>query len=500
MRRVSLSWIAGLLSLATLFARPAWAAPDPAHDLDARVREVFAAMGAGKCDPEGLRAIAGDPGFKELPSVIKSVTYATLVTCVGGASTEEWLNLATAEPDAPPFVWSLQFVEHVSLSRYDDALADLETAARLSGATGQPLGLERDDAVFHVRQKLQADLPRQRRFLSALDAGRWTPQDMTQNPSSYWLDLSLMLMEAGQEREAARVARKVTKAADLFGMRLDKRFATLVSTDPSLFDIEYAAFAELERQRKLQDQATTDNGVYEIIDALRTLGRFDEALALADRTLLKAQIVDSQGKDYRNWIEDRRAYVLLNMGRFDEAIAAERVAATRLESGHANVSQVINLAEMLIGQGKFRDALDLLPPMDKPGLTSPLGAAFVAEIRVCAYNGLGDEKAEREALAITQTHVGDNRPARLRALLCANDIEGASAHMIGWLKDPMHREDALVELSPAPDMPLGPFDAILSKRFATVRRDPAVLAAVAQVGHTERLSRIGGIWPSYPGS
>lgn len=497
MRALKRGWAAAVAALA--LTAPAAAQQDIPQSLAKPLQTAMASLREGKCDASDLRATEAHAAFKSLPGAVQALIYIGLVDCVGGARVDEWLKLATAPPDAPAVAWALRFAQDVSEKHDDDALADLEAGVARAKASGDDLGLERDDTVFYLRQRLRHDTPRSLRFLSALDAADWSPHDPSQNPSPIWLDLSLMLMDAGRTDDAERVAGKVNSANALFGMRLDNRFVHLRQVNPAMFDIEFAAFAELERQRKLTATATDDNSAYELIDALRTVGRYDEALAYADTVLQKPKIVDDEGNDYRNWIEDRRAYVLLDMGRIDEAIVAERKAAARPERGHANVSQVINLGEMLVGQGQFHEALELLAPLDKPGATSPLGAGFVAGIRVCAYNGLGDAKAEKAALDYTEAHVGDNRHARLRALLCSNDTAGAAALMIAWLQDPIDREDALLELCTAPDRPLGAYDKVLSQRFAMVRKDPAVVAAAAAVGHTERLTTIGARWPSYPG-
>lgn len=500
MRQVSLPWAACLFLLTTFVANAASATPAAATALAVKAQGLIDQVAEGVCDKPGLRAVVADPDFRKLPSQVKSVTYIGLVACIGGESTHDWLSSATAEPDAPPYAWTLRFLEDSSKQRYDDALANLDKAIRLSKATGQPVGLDRDISVFYLKYYLRNDPRRQRHFLADLDAMNWAPQDASRNPGSLWRDYSLRLLEVGQDAEAARVADKVTTAVDLFGMKLDKRFAAIVKADPKLFDIDRAAVAELERLQKLYGQAPQGAGADQIIEAMRTLGRFDEALTFADKTLTKPELLDDRGYDNRNWIEDRRALVLWDMGRFDEAIAAQRVAASRKEHGRDNVSQVINLADMLIDQGRFLEALEVVEPMSRSGTISPFGAGFVAGIRVCAYNGLSDEKAAQEAFAFVEAHVSDNRKARLSALLCANDTAGAAAHMIAWLSDPMDREEALRELSPAPDRPLAVFAAVLSHRFAKVRDDPAVVAAVARVGRTERLGATGAIWPTYPGA
>jgi len=473
----------------------AQAAASGADALTARWTVALQHIGEGKCDGAEWTAISQDPAFQKLASRMRSVTYVNLSACIGGARQHEWRVLASLEREAIPLAWGLLFLEAVDRRDTVEALADLEADIAASRRDGAPFTVPNDDGIYVLRYNLKEDALQRRRLFRDLDASNWQPSDPVDDLSSFWADYSTMLLESGDQLAAGRVAKKVTAPIDLFGMRLDRRFAPLVERDPATFDVAYAAYATLEHLQRAYAHATDDNGAYEIIGAMRALGRYEDALAFADQVLKKDQIVDHRGLDYRNWIEDRRASVLLDLGRFDEAIAGQRTAASHLERGHANLSQFLNLAKMLVGQGRFREALMTLEPLRT---TDPADTAFVAGVRACAFSGLGDLKGEQEALAFTAAHVSDNRHARLRALVCADDTPGAVALMLAWLNDPLHLEDALVDLCTASAVPLGSYDAVLSKRFAKVRNDPSIVAAVAKLGHTEALTKVGAIWPSYP--
>ena len=448
MNRTVWRGLAGALAAIVLGLGPsARAAPSGTDALAPRWAATLQHIAEGKCDGVEWTAISQDPAFLKLASAMRSVTFINLAACIGGDRTHEWRALAAKEPDAPPIAFALLFLEAVDRRDTEAALADLEADLRAAKRLAMSFVITNDDGIYYLYPRLDGDPASKRRLLAALDMGDWTPSDPAMDPSSYWADYSTFLLEAGEPAKAARVAKKVTAADVLLGMRLDGRFAEMVKTDPAMFDMEYAAYADLQRLQKLYAAAAdNDNGAYAVIEALRDLGRDDDAVAFADGVLKKDRIVDDKGLDYRNWIEDRRVYALVGLGRFDAAIAAERVAAGRKERGGFNVSQVINLAEILIDQGRFQDALGLLDPMDEPGRTSPLGHGFVVQTRVCAFNGLGRSKDQADALAFTAEHVGDNRPARLRALLCANDISAAAQLMVEWLGDPLARRRALVEL------------------------------------------------------
>ena len=454
----------------------------------------------GGCHGEDWAAISRDPGFAALPSAMRAITYINLASCVGGERRHEWRVLATKEPAAPPYAWNLLFLEAVDREDTAEALADLEGDLRAAEVTGEAFTISNDDGVYVLHGNLSGDYSSRRLLLTLLDRANWRPNDPAHSVSDYWAELSAMLIEDGKPKEAERVAHKVTEPADLLGMRLDRRFAAFVSADPSAFDVARAAAAALARLQATYAAAEDDdNGAYEIADALMTLGRFDEAVAFTGEVLKKGRVVDDKGDDYRNWIEDRRAYALLAMGRVEEALTQERIAAARSERGHTNISQIINLAEMLIDEGRFREAREVLAPLgDQPGRASPLGAGFLAQQQVCILGELGDTAGQRDALALAAARAGHNRAARLKALLCANDLAGAADLMVAWLDNPVGRPDALVQLCRAPSRRLGAYAIVLGRRFDAVRRDPKVAAAVAQYGRTEPLGRIGAKFPASP--
>lgn len=496
MSQVTGGRLAGAIAAAVLCCAPhAKAAGAGLDALDARWAAALHKAADGACDGPEWTAISQDPAFPKLASAKRSLTFINLAACVGSERAHEWRILAAKEPEALALAWGLLFLDAVDRRDAAEALADLEADIAASKRDGTPFTVPNDDGIYVLRYNLKDDPSQRHRLFQDLDAANWKPSDPVDDPSSFWADYSTMLLESGEQMAAGRVAKKVTAPVDLFGMRLDRRFAPVIERDPATFDVAYAAYATLEHLQHAYAEATDDNGAYEIIGAMRALGRYEDALAFADQVLRKDRIVDHRGLDYRNWIEDRRARVLLDLGRFDEAIAAERTAASRLERGHANLSQFLNLAKMLVGQGRFREALTTLEPLR---ITDPADTAFVAGVRACAFNGLGDLKGQQQALAFTAAHVSDSRHARLRALVCTDDTAGAAALMIAWLDDPLGVQDALVELCTAGAVPLGSYDAVLSRRFMKVRNHPEVVAAVAKHGYTEALTKVGAIWPTYP--
>jgi tetratricopeptide (TPR) repeat protein len=461
-----------------------------------RVKSEYQLTGPGHCDGKAWTDIAADKGFAALSSRNRAITYLNLAACVGGARRHEWRVLASKEADTLPLAWGLLFLEAVDAKDTAEAFADLDADLAAAKRTGEPFSMSNLRGVYVFYRRLE-DEDRFRLF-KILDEANWAPVETADDVSEFWGDYAALLIGAGDQAGAIRQLKKVTAARALFALSLDKRFYGLRRSEPQLFDFEKLGAADVERLANLYKESSNDNAIYEIIEALSAVGRYDVAVAVADEALKSSKLVDEDGHDYRNWVEDRRAAALLDMGRFDDAIAGERRAASRQERGHANASQILNLGQMLLDVGRFEEALDAIKTIETQGVASPAGLAYAAQIKVCAYGGLGRKEDQRRALAGAAEVLGKNRSARLEAVLCADDIPAAVKLMVDWLDEPQSRRHALVELCPAPEMTVGAYRAVLSRRFDKVRHDSAVVAAIAKAGRTEALSKVGADWPYYP--
>jgi hypothetical protein len=230
---------------------------------------------------------------------------------------------------------------------------------------------------------------------------------------------------------------------------------------------------------------------------LRILGRTDEALALIDQTLrLSGKIVDHNGEEHRRWLVDDRSTLLVDLGRFDEALKAMQDAAARGEHGGPNVSQTINLAGQQQMMGQPQATLDTLAVFGGPaaGKTSPYGQMWVEAERACAHHRLGHDDAGASSLAYVKAHAADNPSAQVRALFCLQDLDGLAAVYIARLKDEVRVREALMELSRFVMNPVRtPLDREYSATMARLRARPDLQAAVAAVGRL-------GDFPVHPAS
>lgn len=300
---------------------------------------------------------------------------------------------------------------------------------------------------------------------------------------------ALLLLTAGQPDRARERVSTVLEPRQVMIMRVDRRFDALHqdSTFLARLDVRAAAEADLARARSTA-RPNNLNDVLRIAQALRSLGRHDEALALLDHHIARAQAPAGGGyedvEDSLNWLLNERAYTLYDLDQADEAREAFGNSIAVGESGDWNVSQVINFASMLISEQRPRDALEVVRTV---GRTSPYGDMWIAAVRACAAAQLGDTALQETSLTYLRAHVDDNVAALARALLCVNDLDGAAALYVQRLSDLEQRRGALLALQRYRS-PLGsalPYTAVLRERLERVRERPEVQAAVAAVGRIE---------------
>jgi tetratricopeptide (TPR) repeat protein len=313
------------------------------------------------------------------------------------------------------------------------------------------------------------------------------------------VDHALLLLEAGQaDRARARVS-TVISPRQIMIMRVDRRFDALRSDAVFVgrLDVRAAAEANLVRvSENAQNDPANLHRFLEVAQALRTLGRNEEALALLDQHIAHAQSVDSSYRDVAeslNWLLNERAYILYDLNRPDEAREAFGLSIAARESGAWNVSQVINFATMLISEQRSRDALEVVRTV---GASSPYGDMWIAAVRVCAAAQLGDAALQATSIAFLREHAEDNISALARASLCVNDLDAAAALYIQRLNDPDKRSSALLALQRYESSPVEalPYDTVLRQRMERVRERPDVQAAVAEFGRIEHVPLRAVYW------
>lgn len=444
----------------------------------------------------------GRAEFKTLDRRVLPLIYEMAASCAAQAGDGDKATAmavaGTAYEDASDRLWALRLGVDIDMRAWDDAVLTLETLGAKRPGLLNRIEL---DWVLRVDRGVRRDPARaglKTRLTAALGSGAYAPQEPFATADPWRRDYAFDRLAAGDREGARKALAAITTPLLLLQTGLDGRTAEL-APDPT-------GLAAAVERRLAADRAAADarprllRGTVAVADDLRRLGRPAEALALIDTaaaTLAATPTAFDDRADQAAWLHDRRAFALWELGRFDEAVEAMRAAAGLPEQGGTgNVSQTVNLAAMLVSVGRTDEALKVLEAFT-PGATaaSPYGLAWVAAERACAYAAQARPAPLGQQLDFLKAHEADNPAALARALLCANDLDGAAAAYLRRLESPAARADALVALSEFdPPARTTPQERELARRLAAVRARPEVQAAVARAGRTLRVPLKAAGW------
>ncbi len=481
------------------------AASDQAKAWLADAKVLEAAMSKGQCEAglPAARRIVASPPFETLTDDLKGTVWEFAADCaIKNKNWEEGfvdVREATALNQASDWAWIVRVELGVQLDRPDDVAETVETLVRVRPAALKTIG-GATFAQFVNRQETSGRADAARRVLNVLEEVGYRSPEPGMRDDSLWANFARLLADSGEMDHARSLLERIGDSKVLLEVKLDGRFAAMVAADPTKFDIKASAEREL-----VADQATMAAHqdllalVVAVATDLRALERYDQALTLLQSALDRAagapkgKPAFSDQDEQLNWIQDAKSLDLLDLGRGDDALAVERQAASSEEQGDANVSQTINLAGLLESEGRPADALVDLKDFEQSRSASDYGAMWVRATRGCADAQLGRASDLATELGFVAEHRKDNPSARLRALICANDLDAAAAEFITQLTDPAERASALVNLShfDPPNHPT-PIDAAFRARLEQIAARPDVTAAVAKVGHVERVRLNGG--------
>lgn len=315
-------------------------------------------------------------------------------------------------------------------------------------------------------------------MLQMLYEQRWKHRDGSE-PSSWWLQLSLSLLERNKPDEAFEVAAHITDPYTLIAMQADNRYRPIARSQFVERDVMKAARNELEWRRTASDRAPLSlSGVVGVARALMHLHRYDDAVRLTDGVVQHKESVpyDDLPQQFP-WILYYRARALSALGRYDEAIALMRRASE--ESKQDLVSQPLNLAYALASLNRPQEALAALPPLQGASVYGHLVAALT---RVMAASELNDSADLAAALEELRGHVAEYPSMLQQALIVAGKQDEAAARLMSRLSDPELRTDALVELQDYADTPAPPRVVQWREQLKALRDRPDVRHEIAAQG------------------
>lgn len=496
-RTLRRTWAAVLLVAATAAGANGPEAPAPSLDalhgsLDQALQKIRADDLEG-----GRRLLTGaleSPLFGELDAGLQRYVFyiAGLVELDLGAprTAHGLLQRATSLPGATSEDWHARLHAAYKLQDHRDSLYTLATIAREWPDT---LAKVSDRAITRIAFESKRDTDADARFAAfdALYTAGWRI-DTLHEPSHMWRELSLMLVEAGQPHRAALVAARVQDPYVLIGMRVDRRFASLVSGNRRHYDARRAAEREVRRLRAAAAaQPRSLELIVQLTYAQLAAAQYQEVLRLADRVLERAHAASGGQPPYDDldaqliWVMDNRSRALEGLGRWEEAAGQLAIAARMSEDGEPNVSQAINLAYLYTRLGRPAEALAAVQVV---GSMSPYGRMQLESVRAIAAAQLEDAETLASALEYLRAHRDDAAGTVEFVLLATGQLEEAAAMLVERLADPVRRLEALVEIQDYSEGPATPVMLEWRERWLAVRDRAEVRQAIERVGRRERFA------------
>jgi tetratricopeptide (TPR) repeat protein len=397
---------------------------------------------------DDLRPVVGAPGFEALPAQYQFSGYLLLGAAYSDLQqpTQAWdaLKHATTFPQANGEAWRMRFYAAAQLREVDDMVVCIEALGQHFTTTLESLD---DDVMGQIQNMIRPTANRDAllmRFYTALHDAHYRAADPTVDNSYRWMDLARLLLDNGETARARQVASEVTAPEEIVGMAVDRRFDPIVQSEPSSFPRLFGE--DLARKRAIvQAHPERLEFLNDLIRSLEQLDRNEEALSLADAAIARSSTNQpfSDQTDNLSWTHNNRSYALLALGRLDEAIDEMRTGAQQQEHGQANVSQLINLAEMQMRVGRNQDAVTTLGALDEHQV-SGYGWMNAHYVLACAHHRAGErEPAQRELIAM-RSRAADSRVIMIGAELCFGNMDDAARTYLTELADPGDRTVALM--------------------------------------------------------
>jgi beta-barrel assembly-enhancing protease len=321
--------------------------------------------------------------------------------------------------------------------------------------------------------------------LQALYAAHWKVEwDI--EPSAYWRDLALLLLEQGSLREAIDVSTHIIEPYVLIAMRADRRFDALVAAHPDQFEVELAADRELKFLQSLSDEHPKSLALKaRVMEALLHEQHYAAMLAASDYAVQEITATNFPDKLYDDYVEEHGSYfnlrsvALQREGRWDEAVAQ------LVEAGHeGDISQLINLASLYCALDRPTDALTVISPLG-PTRTSAYGAMQVEAIRLQSAVQLGDRAQLSRAMQFLSSHYADAPRAYLYALIVAKRLDQAARYLISELEDKELRQSILPDIQEYLPTPGTKAELEIEAQWRSIVARKEVQAAIHKVGRVE---------------
>ena len=351
---------------------------------------------------------------------------------------------SSALPDATAEDWALRLQAATANRDLADAAISLTHLARLDTRALNSFKKEYVMRLVSETAKL-SDTEIRYNLLYALYDARYVA-DVGTSSDYLWYSLALLMLEKGEMDQAADVINNLHNTLPTLFMRVDKRFAAFVAANPQKFDMKRVAAAEVEYWQQVIDHNPRSlSAVYSEINALLVNQQYEQALQVADAAMEKIELGTPESAfddaDTVNWLANIRATALSKLGQFDAASKQMQIASEALENGHANVSQLLNLAEFQVVLKRPQEALDTLQRLS--AATSGYGKMTLENIRHLAAIQMNNAAERQRSMVYIAEHRSDAPAVYVEALLDEGDLDSAAQVVIQNVTDPKERAHTL---------------------------------------------------------
>ena len=187
-----------------------------------------------------------------------------------------------------------------------------------------------------------------------------------------------------------------------------------------------------------------------------------------------------------------RAFALLDLGLWEEAVAQLKTAAGEFEHDRDNVGAAISWAEVECDLARPADARSVLAQITA-GL-SPYGQMRVEGVRLDAATQESDAAQVERSLSYLRAHRAGAPVSYLSALIVTDRLDRAAEELQRQLLDPRTRQDALGNVQTYAPEPGTPRDLEMRLRWRSVLARADVQHVIARVGRVESYDLEGSLF------
>ncbi len=464
---------------------------DPAMEAALTLQRAFNEVGRGDVDAAqaDLDNAIESRGFAGLTKDVRyrALLIAGMIAAEKGqdGKAHDLAVRATGFHQADGVAWMIRFASADAIGDYRDAGHSLAVlAARWPGKLEDLV----PGAVFqlHYQLKLAHAADVDMAMLDALFDADWQVGGV--EPSGLWRDLALAHLERHQVARATRAALRITSARVAVSVLVDKRFDPVTHKHRDAFNVKRLVGAEIEAATaRMKAHPDRLQPVTDLQELLLETGQYQRVLAVSDAAVAAAEKGDGRKTwtdfdDRYIWVLDYRSRASKRMGRWDDAVRIESLAARLPENGGINVSQAINLGALYAGLGQPDQAANAIVQL---GDLAPVGRMQREYVKLRIAIEKHDQAGIDAAMAYLRKHRVADMQTWQDALLLRGRLDEAAALLIERLENPAWRSEALVEMQHYIPVTEPPMDKVIGDNWNAITARPDVLAAMRSVGRIE---------------